>query len=165
MEVLDESRRRLNYAKRLLEKKRVMEALIKYGRVLPVGSLALEVYWNRDIDIVVETKDLRGSSLGALGEFIEERKFSKYQYGDFVEYPREGRPEGYIVNLFHRDIDGEVWEVEIWFLEDISYYEKQLEEWKSSLNEKNRKKIIEIKAGGSRQGSKEIYEKVLEKGE
>jgi len=165
VEVLDESRRRLNYAKGLLEKNRVMEVLAKYGRVLTVGSLALGVYWNRDIDIVVEASDLRESSLEALGEFIEGRKFSKYQYGDFVEYPREERPEGYIVNLFHRDIEGEVWEVEIWFLEDISYYEKQLEEWNSSLNEKNRKRIIEMKAGGSRHGSKEIYEKVLEKGE
>lgn len=165
MRVMEESRRRANYAKELLEERQVMEVLEECGRAMVVGSLALDVYWRRDIDIVVETVDLRESSIGALNKFIEGRKFNKYQYGDFVEYPRKGRPEGYIVNLLHRGEDGEVWEVEIWFLENISSYEEQLKKWKGAINEENRRRIIELKAGEVNRNSREIYEEVLEVGE
>ncbi len=61
MEILAESRRRLNYIKEILENGRMMEVLEKYGRAMVVGSLALEVYWRRDIDIVVEAVDFRES--------------------------------------------------------------------------------------------------------
>ena len=54
MSILIESSRRLNYAKKLVEKLRVVETLEKYGEVLVTGSLAMEVYWKRDIDIVEE---------------------------------------------------------------------------------------------------------------
>jgi len=165
VEILAESRRRLNYAKKILREGEVLEVLEKYGEVLVVGSLAMELYWRRDIDIVVETRNLRCGSIGALNEFIEGRRFSKYQYGDFMDYPREGRPKGYIVNLFHRGTDGELWEFEIWFLEDISHYEKQLKEWRSALNEGVRGRIIEMKAnGGLKQESSKIYDEILKKG-
>lgn len=144
MDILAESRRRLDYARVLIEEKSVMEILSKFGNPLLVGSIAMETVWARDIDIVVEADDIRGASLEALEEFIGSKRFSKYQYGDFVDYPRENRPEGYIINLFHRGIDGQLWEFEIWFLEDISYYKKQLEEWKGTS--KDRGKIIIEKA-------------------
>lgn len=144
MDILAESQRRLGCAKDLIEEKGVMNTLEKYGNPLLIGSVAMETVWNRDIDIIVETSDIRGASLGTLEEFIKSKKFSKYQYGDFVDFPRDKRPNGYIVNLFHRGEDDELWELEIWFLEDVSYYKKQLEDWNRSEN--NRDEIILEKA-------------------
>ncbi len=82
-----------------------------------------------------------------------------------MEHPRKGRPEGYIVNLFYRGDDGELWEIEIWFLEDISYYEEQLKKWRGALDEEERRRIIEEKACGSKQESKDIYDEVLKEEE
>ncbi len=161
VEVVDESRRRADYARNVLKDGRVMEVLEEYGRALVVGSLALDVFWKRDIDIVVETKKVREASIRVLNKFIEGRRFSKYQYGDFVEYPREGRPRGYIVNLLHRGEDGEVWEIEIWFLEDTSSYEEQLKKWRGALDEEKRRRIINLKARDINRKSMEIYEEVL----
>lgn len=155
MEILTESKRRIKYAKKLIEKLNIMETLEKYGDPLLIGSVAMEVFWKRDIDIVVKTTDIRGASVGALEEFLKSKNFSKYQYGDMVDYPRESRPEGYIVNLFHEGTDGELWEMEIWFLEDITYYEEQLQEWERNIETEDREDIILRKARG------DIEEKVL----
>lgn len=148
MTIIAESERRTRYAKEILKEARIVEILLKYGKPLVIGGLAMEVFWKRDIDIVVEAKDIRESSLGALNEFIERKQFSKYQYGDFIDHPRDGRPEGYIVNLFHRDRYGEIWEFEIWFLEDIRRYERELEEWSTTVGPEDKREIIYRKAKG-----------------
>lgn len=128
--VILESKNRRGYAYNLIGNKRVLDILKGYGLPLLVGGLAKDVFWSRDIDIVVESKDIRDSSMKFLNKVVEDRLFNKYEYGDFIRYPRDGRPRGYIVNLIHLDSNGNKWEIEVWFLESIEEYRKELKMWK-----------------------------------
>lgn len=103
-------------AERILREEKIEETLAKHGNVFVGGSYALDLMYGPDIDIVVECNDPRKASLRALNEFIDNRGFQKYEYGDFVEHSREDRPRGYIVNLLKR-VEGRKWELEIWFFE------------------------------------------------
>ncbi len=74
---------------------------------------------------------------------------------------------GFILNL--RIIFNEkLWEIEIWFLKDISSYRKQLDFYKSKLDDKKRMEILELKYKRRLEGkskfelsSTEIYNDIL----
>lgn len=124
---IEESLKRLQIAKDLISKMKILEVLEKYGTPLVIGSVAQEVVCDRDIDIVVETKNLRETSKKILYEFIENENFKKIQYGDFVKFPRYNRPKGFIINIFVDDVEGNPWEFEIWILSEIKNYKIELE--------------------------------------
>ena len=122
---------------------------------------------DEDIDIIVQTNHPRESAIQALNLFIEKETVQKYEFGDFVKFPRTGRPQGYIVNL--RIIyQNSKWEIEIWFLQDIAMYREQLRNYKSQINKENRVKIINAKhkrkvLGQTKydKSSSEIYKEIL----
>ena len=154
-------------AKQILLDKKIVETLQKYGNPLIIGSYELDLMYGNDIDIVVKSENPREDSMNALNEFMQLRGFQKFEYGDFVEHKRKNRPEGYIVNLLG-EYDGQKWEVEIWFFEDISNYEKQLEELKAKIDEDSRIEILERKYLRAENGeskfdisSMDIYRDVL----
>jgi len=156
-----------NQAKILLQSTRLLDILKKFGNVHLIGSYPLNIMYGADIDIIVETKDIRNSSVNALQEIVEKKLFRKVEYGDFVKFPMDKRPKGYILVL--KAVVEEVkWEIEVWFLEDVSKqlnYNKFLE---SKITEQNRLKILEAKhlrdtsnTSKHKLSSYEIYEQIL----
>lgn len=140
---IKESLKRLQVAKNLISNLKVLEILKKYGTPLVVGSVAQEVVCKRDIDIVIGTTNLRETSKKILYEFIENENFKKIQYGDFIKFPRNNRPKGFIINIFVDDIEGNPWEFEIWILSDIKNYKVELEELSYRSQEEKNNIILE----------------------
>lgn len=154
-------------AKTLLESTKLLDILKKFGDVHLIGSYPLNIMYGPDIDIIVETKNIRRSSVDALQEIVEKSLFRKIEYGDFVKFPTENRPVGYILVL-KAVVEGVKWEVEVWFLEDAS---KQLNYNKllgSQLTEQNRIEILKAKhlretsnTSKHKLSSYEIYQQIL----
>lgn len=138
-----ESFKRLQIAKNLISNLKVLEILKKYGTPLVIGSVAQEVVCKRDIDIVIETTNLRDTSKKILYEFIGNENFKKIQYGDFIKFPRNNRPRGFIINIFVDDIEGNPWEFEIWILNDIKNYKEELKKLNHRSQEEKNDIIIE----------------------
>lgn len=166
-ELLQLSHQTQKTAERLLAEKGVMEILSKIGQPMLIGGYALDLMIEEDIDIVLETKSLKESACQALNNFIALDIVQKYELGDFVKFPRTGRPNGFIVNLKTNYTQAK-WEIEIWFLKDKSFYEGQLLHYKSQLTAQSRIEILRKKYERRRAGiskhelsSKEIYDNVL----
>lgn len=124
-ELLNYSKKIRLDAKDILEQTKVLEVLNKYGKTKIIGSYIFDLMYDKDLDIVVEAKDIAKSSKKALIEFIESENFSKVEYGNFIKFPRKNRPSGFIINL-KIPYEDSLWEIEIWFLENISEYDKQI---------------------------------------
>lgn len=168
-ELLQLSRQTRVAADDFLVETSVMKVLSKVGLPMLIGSYTLDLMIDADIDIVVETKSLKGSAVKALDEFVELEVVQKYELGDFIKFPRIGRPKGYILNLKSEYAQAN-WEIEIWFLKDKSFYERQLLRYKSQLTFQSRIEILRKKYERRRAGiskhelsSKEIYDGVLNK--
>lgn len=104
----------------------------------------------------------------ALNQVIEAKLAQKYEYGDFVTFKREKRPESYILNLI-LPFSNRKWEVEIWFFKEIPADQNEINSlMKSKLNEKKKLVILKMKEKRERIGltkhslsSVDIYKKVL----
>lgn len=165
--IKEHSRNTRDQAKTLLESTDLIKILKNFGDVHIIGSYPLDIMYGPDIDIVVESKNIRENSIKALNEIVKKELFRKIEYGDFVKFPMDKRPKGYILVL-KAVVKNVKWEIEVWFLEDASKqlsYQKLLD---SRLNKQNRIEILEAKH--LRETSKlskhslssfEIYKKVL----
>ncbi len=142
--ILKLSSERRKQAEKILLNGKVIPTLIKYGEPEIIGSFALDVMYDPDIDIVVLTKTPQKSSLNALKDFINQRKFQKYEYGDFVKFKRKNRPQGFIVNL-HSNMFPLKWEVEIWFLKSITKEKTLNTLLRKEINKSNKNKILQLK--------------------
>jgi hypothetical protein len=131
-------------AETLLQSTKLLDILKKFGNVHIVGSYPLNIMYGPDIDILVESKDIRNSSIEALQEIIKSQLFRKVEYGDFVKFPMENRPKGYILVL-KAIVDKINWEIEVWFLENVSKELNYYKSLKSKITEQNRIKILEAK--------------------
>jgi hypothetical protein len=124
--------------------------------------------WGADINISVICQNTRQSSLELLNKVIEAKLAQKYEYGDFVTFKREKRPESYILNLI-LPFNNRKWEIEIWFFDKESDDQKEVDDlMKVKLNEKNKLLILKMKEKRERSGlskhslsSFDIYKKVL----
>jgi hypothetical protein len=165
--LLSLSAMRRKEAEQILMDGKVIKTLSKYGVPEIIGSYALNVMYDSDIDIVVFSKNPRENSLAALKDFILQRKFQKYEYGDFVKFKRINRPEGFIVNL-HSNTQTVKWEIEIWFLKSINKEKKLNEFLKKEITEKRKIKILKLKHERATKklskydlSSMDIYRKVI----
>lgn len=168
-DLINHSKNTQAQAKEILESTKLLDILNKYGDVHMIGSFPLNIMYGPDIDILVETKNIKKSSLEALQEIAEKSVFRKIEYGDFVNFPKTNRPSGYILVL-KTEIGKVEWEIEVWFLDNASSqleYQKQLG---SKLTEQKRIEILQAKhKRGSSKISKEslssfeIYKKILGK--
>jgi len=157
-----------NTAEEILNKTDLINILSKFGEVSIIGSYKYDLMWGPDIDIVVKCQDPRKSSQEALSKLIELRLFQKYEYGDFVRFKWEGRPESYIM-ILKLPYTGQRWEIEIWFFKEVPRDHVEIDELiKTKLDEKNRLLILEMKRkrdeGGTNKhqlSSLEIYKRVL----
>lgn len=167
-DILEFSKRTKADAVAWLDQTHIIDILKKYGDVIIDGSFKYDLMWGPDIDIMVICKDTRKSSLEALNQVIDAKLAQKYEYGDFVTFKRENRPESYILNLI-LPFNGRKWEAEIWFFNKIPDSQKEINDLiKAKLNEKNKMKILKMKERRERVGlskhslsSIEIYKKVL----
>jgi predicted nucleotidyltransferase len=91
--ILKESKQTKTIASKLLDEKNVLEVLSQVGTPLIIGSYALDLMIDPDIDIVVETAFPKQKAKEALDIFIEKETVQKYEFGDFVKFPRTGRPQ------------------------------------------------------------------------
>lgn len=131
-------------AKTLLQSTNLLDTLKKFGNVHLIGSYPLDIMYGPDIDVVVESKNIRKSSVDALKEIVDKKLFRKIEYGDFVKFPMEKRPKGYILVL-KATIENIKWEIEVWFLEDVSNQLRHYEFLKSKITKQNRIEILKAK--------------------
>jgi hypothetical protein len=92
-QILKESKQTKIRASKLLDEKNILNILSQVGNPLIIGSYALELMVDPDIDIVVQTDFPRQKAKEALDIFIEKETVQKYEFGDFVKFPRAGRPQ------------------------------------------------------------------------
>lgn len=154
-------------ATKILESTEVLEILKKHGKVYLVGSYPLDVMYGPDIDIIVVSGDTRKSAVETLNEIVDKKLFRKVEFGDFVKYPLDDRPKGYILVL-KANVDDVKWEIEIWFLEDAKEQIKHFDFVKSRITDENRLEILMAKhlretSGKDKKNlsSYKIYEDIL----
>jgi hypothetical protein len=165
-DVVSYSRQIKSVADEILSKTDFIKVLSEFGEVIVGGSYKYDLMWGPDVDVVVKCEDPRQSSVLALRRMIDLRLFQKYEYGDFVNFKRENRPESYIVNL-RLPYAGQTWEIETWFFREIP--ENPIEELiKTKLTEESKAIILEMKKRRDESGSTkhqissmEIYKRVL----
>lgn len=158
-------------AEDLLKKTNLVEVLSEFGEVKIGGSFKYDLMWGPDIDMVVVCKNPREMSVNALNKIVELRLAQKFEYGDFVKFKRENRPESYIVNMILPFSD-QKWEAEIWFFEEYPKSQAEMDELiKNNLNKENKEIILEMKRRRDSEGmnkykinSAQIYKKVLIEG-
>lgn len=153
----------------LLQSTKILDILNKFGDAHVVGSYSLNIMYGPDLDILVETNDIKKNSTSALQEIIDKALFRKIEYGDFVKFPMENRPKGYILVL-KAEVENVKWEVEVWFLKDISKQLSEYKQLKSRIAVDNRIEILEAKhlrdtsnTDKHKLRSFEIYEQILGK--
>ncbi len=158
-------------ASKILDETNVVQNLNEFGEVIICGSYKYDLMWGHDIDIIVRCDDARKASKNALQKLIELRSFQKYEYGDFVKYRRNNRPESYIINL-RLPYNGQNWEIETWFFEELPLEQIEIDNLiREKLNDKNKRTILEMKKLRDERGksknqinSTEIYKRVLKDG-
>lgn len=155
-------------ANEILNKTDLINLLSKFGQVIVGGSYKYDLMWGPDIDLVVKCEDPRRASKEALSQLIELKLFQKYEYGDFVSFKRENRPESYIMNLI-LPYAGQKWEIETWFFKEVPETQLKTDELiNTRLNEENKIIILEMKKKRDENGntkhqlsSPTIYQRVL----
>ena len=90
-------------ATNLIKKLNIMDILLEVGTPLIIGSYELDLMIDNDIDIVVQSNNPKESAVNALNKFINAEIVQKYEFGDFVRFPRNNRLQGYIVNLLIKE--------------------------------------------------------------
>lgn len=166
-EIVSHSNKIKMQADYIMESTNLISTLGAFGNVFVHGSYPLNIMYGPDIDIVVTTDDIRNASLDAFKKLVELRQFQKFEYGDFVKFPREKRPQGYII-VFKTTVEDIKWEIEIWFLNSSAKERENFEWLKERINENTRKEILKAKhlreATGKTKhqlSSHELYKQIL----
>ena len=166
-EIIKKSKHTKQVADKILGSTNLINILSKFGDTEVIGSYKYNLMYGPDLDIIVKNDKPRISSFNALVELIQTESFSKYEYGDFVKFPRINRPHGYIIVL-KIEIENVKWEIEIWFLNKNERPQNKLDSLMVNLTENQREEILKLKHEREEAGinknsisSMEIYEKVL----
>lgn len=154
----------------LLKQTDLITMLSAFGTPHIIGSYAMDLMYNPDLDIIVTSEHPRTSSVAALDTIVKKQLVQKLEYGDFITFKRDKRPEGCIIVL-KTEIEGTKWEIEIWFLTSAAKGEKYIEHINSMATTQMRDKILELKylvnEGNISKhsiASADIYEGVVDKG-
>lgn len=166
-DILEFSKKTKSDAVTLLNQTDLINILSKFGKVIIGGSFKYNIMWEADIDITVICQNTRKSSLETLNKVIEDKLAQKYEYGDFVTFKRDKRPESYILNLI-LPFNNRKWEIEIWFFNELPDGQKEIDNLMEKLSEKTKLTILKMKEKRERTGltkhslsSFDIYKKVL----
>lgn len=154
----------------LLDCTKVLDVLGAFGEVNIGGAYELDLMYDPDIDIRVYCENPREASVAALEQFVSQRNFQKYQYGDFEKFNRENRPKSFIIVLII-PFEGLKWEIEIWFYgKDEKKDDSMAQKLKTNMTEDIKREILEAKLERNEKGitkhelsSMQIYEEVLKR--
>ncbi len=167
MDVITFSQQTKQEADKLLQYGNVLAVLSQFGTVVLSGSYQYNLMYDPDIDLTVLSNNPEESSYQALLEFIKQRKFQKYEFGDFSTFPHQNRPKEIILVLVH-EYNGRRWEIEIWFKKRLSEIDINFEKLISKVTKAQKAKILELKHQRSTQNiskqtlsSARIYKQVL----
>lgn len=165
--ITNKSKHTKQIADKILVSTNLTEILSEFGKVEVIGSYKYDLMYGPDLDIIVETDQPQVSSFNALSKLIQTELFAKYEYGDFVKFPRVNRPRGYIIVL-KIEVDSVKWEIEIWFLNKNEIPHDNLEVLIKNMTKNQRDEILKLKHVREESGldknnlsSMEIYKKVL----
>lgn len=168
-ELEEYSKKTKGQADKLLQSTKMLDILKKFGDVHIVGSYSMDVMYGPDIDILVETNNIKEKSRSALQEIVDTEIFRKVEYGDFVKFPMKNRPSGYIL-ILKAEVENVKWEIEVWFLPNVSKQLSEYKQLKSRITADNRIKILKAKhlrgisnLDKHKLKSFEIYEQILGK--
>lgn len=170
MDVLSFSKKTKMEADELLSAGNVKKVLDKYGEVEINGSYKYDLMYGPDIDLVVLTENPDEAAENVLIDFVKERNFQKYQFGDFNKFPRKNRPRSYIVVLI-QEHEGRRWEIEIWFAKQKPQgdIDEELDNLLMNATEEQKKTILQLKhqretlsKTKNQLGSPTIYKGVLQ---
>lgn len=166
-EIITKSKNTKQSADEILSTTNLISILSKFGNTEIIGSYKYDLMYGPDLDIIVETNNPKTSSFNALIKLIQSELFAKYEYGDFVKFPRIDRPHGYIIVL-KIDLEGVRWEIEIWFLDTKERPQNDLDSLLMNLTGNQKNEILKLKHERDESGmnkttlsSMEIYKKVL----
>lgn len=166
-EIVSKSKKTKQSADKILSTTSLISILSKFGNAEIIGSYKYDLMYGPDLDIIVETDNPKTSSFNALVKLIQSELFAKYEYGDFVKFPKNNRPHGYILVL-KIDLEGVRWEIEIWFLDTKERPQNDLDSLLMNLTENQKSEILKLKHEREKSGinknnlsSMEIYKKVL----
>lgn len=160
-------------ADKILKETGLIKTLSKFGKVTIIGSYALDLMYGPDIDLNVIADDPRTASLEIIKTLLEQRRFQKFQYEDFVNFKEKNRLETYRIALIKR-FENIKWEIEIWFFQTSNELAKQEENFvdyvKANLTPEIRNTILKLKYERDIKkltkcdaSSVEIYKAVIEK--
>lgn len=155
-------------ANSLLKKTGLIKKLSKYGDVLISGSYDLDLMMDGDIDLFVINKKIdKQESVNILKELIMQNYFNGYLYYDWTKRKHEGFPKGYYIGL-KTEFKKRKWKVDVWLVgKKFKPTEDLITFIRASLNEKNKKVILDLKYKAKNKGlnlkSSDIYKKVLGK--
>jgi predicted ATP-grasp superfamily ATP-dependent carboligase len=83
-----------------LEETKLLSFLQSYGTVQLAGSYALDLMFNRDIDVVViNPAHSQDSTLSILHASIQRNCFQLHLYYNSFHFPRELKPPGYSIGI------------------------------------------------------------------
>ncbi len=153
-------------AEGLLAETNLLGIYSQFGEVYIVGSLAADLMWDPDIDLLVITENPEESAKKALERVVSLNLFQKVEFGDFKNFPRKNRPRSFILNT-RKTFNDVSWEIETWFLTEPGDRFETLEKLKAlpidSREEIILKKKDRSESGGSKHdlSSWEIYQEFL----
>jgi hypothetical protein len=154
-------------AEEILESTKLLKILQEHGDVRVGGSFAMDLMYDPDIDLTIACENPAKSAIQFLNTVIQKQLFQKYQYGDFENHPREGRPKDHIIVLI-LPYKERVWEIEIWFKHGHNKEQIVLEKKIMQLPQEVKEGIIQRKADRELEGldkhtlsSYEIYQEAL----
>ena len=150
----------------------LLETVSRFGKPHVIGSCMMNLMAARDIDINISNERMSIDRLHELTQIIL-KKYRPTWYEAKEEITDEGKTVWF--HGFHTEVDGEVWNVDLWFFDDETIEKAEAycrgimraaesEPWK-------RNAILEIKRGLLERGlysfdqftSMDVYEAVLEK--
>ena len=142
--IFEKSKEKRGVAKQLIEDSGLGSVLKEFQDYQFLGSYELDLMLDaNDIDLKILSDNPKQDSKKFFDILWEKSFFQKMEYGDFVNFSRENRPNGFIVNL-RKEVLGEKWEIEVWFVDknDFEKSKKELEKIREKLDEKNKEKIL-----------------------
>jgi len=173
MDLLQKSEDLKKDADLIIRKTRIKDILKKLGKVIFVGSYALNLLYRPDIDIFIQSKNcLRKRAIKITKVFLDSGLFQTVGFADWTKRQPPNGPSGFYWELIHYSSKYK-WKFDVWYtsvknIETIEIVPRILKKLKN--NPDAQRQILRLKGkyfDGIKYyndiNSREIYEQVLGK--
>lgn len=144
--------------------------LMRFGKVIFVGSYALELMSWEDIDIVVSTNPNYKDYLEAVNYFFPKDNVYSMNIQDFRKSIYPDRPQGIYCGVSYLAKPSTFWKIDIWFMSHSTAIDV-MQGVEKKLNNENRSVILKIKnemrdktTYGKQVSGMDVYKAVLDEG-